>query len=584
LIGTRPGDAAALDPRDISRLFRQEHRLVMEARHFDGLRIRWALVLLSVVLAVLGGWAEVLEVSWRAAVALALIAASSNAAASALYRAGRFQPWQFWVMVVLDMLLLAGFTALLGVSGYIVLPIFIFVLSGLALGMVPAAKVQLLLIMVLYPFARWWGMELVGARFHVGLVGLETLFAVGAAWLVIMLLGAHSARLRATRTALAHIEDGDFTRRLDDGHLDDIGFLSLSMNRALERVGRMILEIQEQARSLATMSDEMAATAQQMQASSEQMGFTTGELAGEAERQLALVAEGRRALEQVAERGRVLRQEASGSASRAQQLAGEADRNATEVQAAGALLVDIGGEFQRSSTVMEALGSAGDRIGGFVSTIRDIAQQTNLLALNAAIEAARAGDEGSGFAVVAEEVRKLALQSGGSARAVAGVVDEVRRAIGDVQGQLDDWNVRLADVGEIAEGGRQALMQIVAGLESTSTFIDQIANEIDSQATALAELHEGMVRVQDIARGALERARQNASATEHQVTSMEELTDASEQLAHMAVQLDALASRFKIPDPSATPARIKEQEAEAPPPRSRGEDAQGSRPLVAAGH
>jgi methyl-accepting chemotaxis protein len=542
-----PRDAhAPIDRDDKHQLLLHERRLVMEARHRDALRSRWVLVSLALILAPAGAWTGVLAVSWRTASLIAAGAAAANVAALIQVRRDRFAPWQFWSMVIVDLLLLAGFTALLGTSGYLLVPAFLFAASGLALGLAPAAVIQLVLIAGLYPFARWFGLVWAGETVPGTLIALETVFLIGMSGLMVSLLASHARRLRATRTALAHIEDGDFTWRLDESHLDDIGFFSVSMNRALERIGQMILDIQDRARSLAALSDQMAATAQEMQASAEQMGRTTEELAAEADHQLAVVAEGRKALEEVTDRGRELRRAAAGSASDAQRLAHEAGRHADAVQAAGALLVDIGGEFRRSSTSMAALGSAGDRIGGFVKTIGDIAQQTNLLALNAAIEAARAGEEGSGFAVVAEEVRKLALQSGGSARDVAGLVDEIRGAIDGVQSQLSDWNTRLAGVGEVAEDGRKALMTIVQGLESTVSFIEQIAREIESQADALNDLHGGMARVQQIARGALDRAQQNAASTEQQVASMDELTTTSEQLAALAVQLDALASRFKV--------------------------------------
>jgi methyl-accepting chemotaxis protein len=542
-----PRDARApIDRADKHLLLLHERRLVMGARHRDALRSRWVLVALALLLAPAGAWTGVLAVSWRTASLLAAGAAVANLAALIQVRRDRFAPWHFWALVVVDLLLLAGFTVLLGTSGYLLVPAFLFAASGLALGLASAAVMQLVLISALYPFARWLGLTWAGVAVPGTLIALETVFLVGMSALMVSLLASHARRLRATRTALAHIEDGDFTWRLDESHLDDIGFFSVSANRAFERIGRMILDIQDRARSLAALSDRMAATAQEVQASAEQMGRTTEELAAEADHQLDVVAEGRKALEQVTERGRDLRSAAAGSASDAQRLAQEAGRHADAVQVAGALLVDIGGEFRRSSTSMAALGSAGDRIGGFVKAIGDIAQQTNLLALNAAIEAARAGEEGSGFAVVAEEVRKLALQSGGSARDVAGIVDEIRGAIGGVQSQLGDWNTRLAGVGEVAEDGRQALMTIVRGLESTVSFIEQIAREIESQADALNDLHGGMARVQQIARGALDRAQQNAASTEQQVASMEELTATSEHLATMAVQLDALASRFKV--------------------------------------
>jgi methyl-accepting chemotaxis protein len=271
--------------------------------------------------------------------------------------------------------------------------------------------VQLAMALLLYPLGRAWGLANAGEPHLLTLVAVEWAFLLGTGWLSTAGPVAYTRRLRRVRAAMARMEQGDFTAMVPSRKLDDLGFLSMSASSLARTVGGMARSIQEQARALAAFSAETAATAHEVLASAEMVGFTTGELADESRQQLALVASGTEAVEAAAGGSRELSRSASASAEDARALAGQARAQAEQVGRAASLLVEIGTDFRGSAESTHALEAAGQRVGGFVSAIQEIARQTNLLALNAAIEAARAGETAAATQEQAASMEQLTAAS-----------------------------------------------------------------------------------------------------------------------------------------------------------------------------
>ncbi|MBB4639079.1 methyl-accepting chemotaxis protein [Longimicrobium terrae] len=537
---------------DFDQLFARERWTVMRERHRQAIRMRWMLIILAMGMGAVGQATGVLPITLAEAAILAGVNAVFNAAAAWLERSGRFAPWQFWTVQGMDTVILSIFAALLGERGYLILPYLVFAVGGYALGMPLAARAQLAEGAVGYGIGRWMG--LMGtAGFSPWIIVLELVFLVGTGWLALQGPIAYTRRLRRVRQALALAQDGDFTTRLPDRHLDDIGFLSVSVNAMSQTVGEMVRQIQENARAVSALSEVLAGTVDEVQSAARVIGDSTSAVADDAARQMELLGGSERAVDALAAESAALRREATQSTEVARGLRVEAETHAARVERAGSLLVGFGEDYRRLELAVDALDAAGTRVSGFVSAIQEIAEQTNLLALNAAIEAARAGEQGRGFAVVAGEVRQLAAQSAGSATEVSAVVQQTAAALAEVRQRLHAGGARIGGVGEVAGAGRDSLGSIVAGLSRTVDFIERITVDVDRQAESMTALRTDVARVRAIAGTSLERARRGAAAADEQRRAMEHLAQTTQRTAGTAGTLDALAARFRA--------------AEAGPPR-----------------
>ncbi len=192
------------------------------------------------------------------------------------------------------------------------------------------------------------------------------------------------------------------------------------------------------------------------------------------------------------------------------------------------------------------LGDRSSEIGQIVEVITSIAEQTNLLALNAAIEAARAGENGKGFAVVSEEVRKLAEESSLSARRISVLIDgiqtETNRAVDSMQFTTNEVVIGINCVNTAGE----SFKKIQHATKEVSAQVQGISTSVEHMAIEMRHMTDSMKQINGIAQSSAEGTQNISAATEEQLASMEEITASTFTLSKMAEELQNKTNTFKV--------------------------------------
>ncbi len=312
--------------------------------------------------------------------------------------------------------------------------------------------------------------------------------------------------------------EGDLTQRVDQDRKDELGELGKWFNTFVEKIHGVISQV-------GSTSREVAGAATQIAASSEQMAQGMGEQNQQVTQISAAIEEMSASVIEVARKSA----EAANSAQDSGKLASDGGQVVTETITGMSAISEA---VTASAASVSELGKRGEQIGQIIEVINDIADQTNLLALNAAIEAARAGEHGRGFAVVADEVRKLADRTTKATEEIAGSITAIQTETNQAVERMNAGTEQVQVGVEKATQAGQSLEQIVAGANEVSSMIQSIAAAAEEQSAASEQVSRGVQSVSAVTNQSAEGASQSAMA--------------ASQLSSKAEELQALVSRFKL--------------------------------------
>ncbi|MBP2636144.1 MAG: methyl-accepting chemotaxis sensory transducer with Cache sensor [Firmicutes bacterium] len=342
------------------------------------------------------------------------------------------------------------------------------------------------------------------------------------------------------------VAEGDLSHKVTISSKDELGQLASDFNAMVTHLKELIKAVTQTTELVAASSEELAASANEAEKASNQIAGTMTDFAQgsqkqtqEVEKTLKIVANLTNNSQEVSEKTH----SATGLSekmAKAAEIGGEAARNATDK------MNDIKKSSALTADAVTALGEKSNQIGQILEVISDIARQTNLLALNAAIEAARAGKYGSGFAVVAEEVRKLAEQSQHATGKISQIVIEIQQHASQAMKVIEGNNSKVCDGVTVVQAAGQALQDVLDQIVGTVRIINDIDAASRQQVEKMQQMNESTDNVLVIAQETSNGAEMVAAATEEVTASMEEIANSADSLAKMANQLQEITTKFRI--------------------------------------
>lgn len=329
------------------------------------------------------------------------------------------------------------------------------------------------------------------------------------------------AIVRPLEQLVAHagkVADGDLTDNIHTDRKDDLGRLMMAMQVMTENLRHMVQEVSDGISQVASSAEELSAVTEQTSAGATQQRDETDQVATAMNEMTATI------------------QEVAKNAEAAANAASESDTKAKEgydvVSTAMHKIETLSQDVDQSAGLIAKLRDDSANIGTILDVIREIAEQTNLLALNAAIEAARAGEQGRGFAVVADEVRSLAQRTHQSTGEIENLVNALQKGADDAVESMHSNRESAESSVQVSRMAGESLSNIADAVSTIQSMNQQIATAVEEQTSVAEDISENVVNIREV--------------TDQNATANNQIAVSSNDLAQLGSDLKRVSERFRV--------------------------------------
>jgi len=317
---------------------------------------------------------------------------------------------------------------------------------------------------------------------------------------------------------IENLANGDFTEELELKNDDVLYELGLKINKMIRELRSALENVKEAIQSTASAAEQISSSSEEMAAGAQEQNIQVSEVSRSIEHMTRAIIDMSKNITEVAQ----MSQKSSQAAKQGTEKTNETKEGMNKIVQAS----------QETAQIIASLTNKTDQIGEITKVIDDIANQTNLLALNAAIEAARAGEQGRGFAVVADEVRKLAERTTKATKEIAETIKSIQLEVKEADKSMANAKSSVYEGMKLTEEIDMTLQEIYKSAKSVSDLIDNIVASSQEQSISADEISKNIENI--------------ASVTEQSTSSTGQIASAANNLARLTSNLEELFSRFKI--------------------------------------